>query len=56
MELKPSGDKPTDFEQLFTELINKGYDVSLQNEQSEMYLWLEDGALYIGKNGKWYVE
>lgn len=49
-------EKPTDFEALFVELINKGYDVSLQNDQDEMYLWLDNVALYLGKNGKWRIE
>jgi hypothetical protein len=55
MEIK-NGDKPSKFEQLFVELINKGYDVSLDNEQTDIRLWLNDWSLILRSDGKWLIE
>lgn len=54
--MKPDSDKPSRFEQLVAELINEGYDVNIENEGTEVGIFLENWYLKLNANGKWRIE
>lgn len=43
-------------QKLVEELIKAGFDFTLDNEQSEVRIYLEDYSLVLSVNGKWRLE
>lgn len=55
IQVTPTSDKPSKLENLFVELVNKGFNVTIDNDEKSIGIFLENWIFTIYDNGKWDI-
>lgn len=49
-------EEQTKVQKLIAELLQKGLDFSIEDEQTSVRIWLDGWSLVLNNNGKWHME